>query len=224
VTSFVPIYVQGVLGRSAIVAGFALTAMSVGWPLASTLSGRFLRAFEARGTARLGGGLLFAGALVLATMEPGVGPLRVGAGAFIVGFGMGLLNTTFIILIQASVPWAQRGSATASNIFARMLGSTFGAAALGAVLNTSLSSHFNGATAVASLDAVRRMFDSADAIALPPAQRAVLQAALGAGLTHVFAALAVFGTLAMLATWFVPKRTVFASATDAKSARQPARR
>src|SRR6185437_9732705 len=78
VTSFVPIYVQGVLGRSAIVAGFAPTAMSVGWPIASTLSGRFLRAIEARGTARLGGGLLFAGALVLATMPPSVGPLRVG--------------------------------------------------------------------------------------------------------------------------------------------------
>jgi EmrB/QacA subfamily drug resistance transporter len=225
VTSFVPIYVQGVLGRSAIVAGFALTAMSVGWPLASTLSGRFLRAIEARGTARLGGGLLFAGALVLATMPPSVGPLRVGAGAFIVGFGMGLLNTTFIILIQASVPWAQRGSATASNIFARMLGSTFGAAALGAVLNTSLHSHFNGpGDGLVSLDAVRRMFDGAEGVALPAAQHAALQAALGGGLAHVFVALAVFGTLTMLATWFVPRRAVFAPAADAKAPPHTARR
>jgi hypothetical protein len=162
---------------------------------------------------------------VLATMPPGVGPLRVGAGAFIVGFGMGLLNTTFIILIQASVPWAQRGSATASNIFARMLGSTFGAAALGAVLNMSLHSHFNRpGDGLVSLDAVRRMFDGAEGVALPAAQHAALQAALGGGLAHVFVALAVFGTLTMLATWFVPRRAVFAPAADAKAPPHTARR
>jgi EmrB/QacA subfamily drug resistance transporter len=211
VTSFVPIYVQGVLGRSAIVAGFALTAMSVGWPLASTLSGRFLRAFEARDTVRLGGALLFAGALVLATMPSSAGPGWVGAGAFVVGFGMGLINTTFIILIQASVPWTNRGSATASNIFARMLGSTFGAAALGAVLNASLHRHFaEPGGGLAAVEAVRRMFDNGDAAGLPAAQHAALLSALGAGLMQVFAALAVFGALAMLATWFVPRRTVFA--------------
>jgi EmrB/QacA subfamily drug resistance transporter len=224
VTSFVPIYVQGVLGRSAIVAGFALTAMSVGWPLASMLSGRFLRALEARNTVRVGGGLLFAGALVLATMPSGAGPVSVAVGAFIVGFGMGLLNTTFIILIQGSVAWAQRGSATASNIFARMLGSTFGAAALGAVLNTSLSSQFSGSEGgAASLEAVRRMFDSADSAALPAAQHAMLQNALGTGLAHVFVALAVFGTVTMLATWAVPKRTVFAPAADAEAPRTAGR-
>src|SRR5690625_6957383 len=35
-SSFLPTYVQGVMGYSAIVAGFTLTVMSVGWPLAST--------------------------------------------------------------------------------------------------------------------------------------------------------------------------------------------
>ncbi|MGH8801874.1 MAG: MDR family MFS transporter, partial [Casimicrobiaceae bacterium] len=144
VTSFVPIYVQGVLGRSAIVAGFALTAMSVGWPLASMLSGRFLRALDARRTVRAGGAVLFAGSLGLAFMAPGAGPLAAGAGSFVVGFGMGLLNTTFIILIQGSVPWAKRGGATASNVFARMLGGTLGAAILGAVLNAALTRRFAG--------------------------------------------------------------------------------
>src|SRR5699024_11474671 len=38
-SSFLPTYVQGVLGRTAVVAGFTLTMMSVGWPLASTFAG-----------------------------------------------------------------------------------------------------------------------------------------------------------------------------------------
>ena len=41
ITSFLPMYVQGVMGRSAIVAGFTLTIMSIGWPLGSALSSRF---------------------------------------------------------------------------------------------------------------------------------------------------------------------------------------
>lgn len=33
-------------------------------------------------------------------------------GAFLLGVGLGLLNTTFIVAIQSSVPWQQRGVAT----------------------------------------------------------------------------------------------------------------
>ncbi len=52
---------------------------------------------------------------------------------------MGFLSTAAIVIIQDSVTWAQRGAATASNIFARDLGSTLGATALGAVLNYRLA-------------------------------------------------------------------------------------
>jgi EmrB/QacA subfamily drug resistance transporter len=218
VTSFVPIYVQGVLGRSAIIAGFALTAMSVGWPLASMLSGRFLRALDARGTVRIGGGLLFAGALDLALMPPGSGPAWVAIGSFIIGFGMGLLNTTFIILIQGSVAWTQRGSATASSIFSRMLGSTFGAAALGAVLNTSLHDRFAGSGGAIAIEEVRQMFDNAAGGTLARTPHAALLDALGAALQHVFLALAVFGALTLIATWFVPQRKIFAQTARAPSA------
>ena len=214
VTSFVPIYVQGVLGRSAIVAGFALTAMSVGWPLASTLSGRFLRALDARNTVRLGAALIFTGALGLALMPAGSGPIVAGACSFVIGFGMGLVNTTYIILIQGSVPWAKRGSATASNIFARMIGSTFGAAVLGAVLNGTLGSAFaQAAGGGISIDTIRHMFDEGGA-ALDAAQRTAVVDALNYGLTHVFATLALFGALTVLATWLVPRRAAFASAKE----------
>ena len=218
ITSFVPIYVQGVLGRSAIVAGFALTAMSVGWPLASTLSGRFLHALDARNTARIGGVLLFAGSLGLALMPSGANAVLVGLASFVMGFGMGLLNTTFIILIQGSVDWARRGSATASNIFARMIGSTFGAAILGAVLNASLAGRLAASEGI-GIEAVRRIFDGGDA-AFAAGQREVLLAALGGALAHVFAALAVFGGLAMVAAWLVPRRAIFGTAAADRGERR----
>jgi EmrB/QacA subfamily drug resistance transporter len=214
VTSFVPIDVQGVLGRSAIVAGFALTAMSVGWPVASTLSGRFLRTFDARGTVRIGGALMFVGTLLLATMPRTAGPAWIGLGSFVIGFGMGLLNTTFIILIQGSVAWEQRGSATAANIFSRMLGSTLGAATLGAVLNASLHAQLGSSNGAADgIEGIRRVFDGG-ADTLSAAQGAALTAALAGGLARVFAVLAVFGALAMVAAWLVPRRAIFAQAGE----------
>ncbi|HXU67280.1 MAG TPA: hypothetical protein VN707_07965, partial [Casimicrobiaceae bacterium] len=106
-----------------------------------------------------------------------------------------------------------------SNIFARMLGSTFGAAALGAVLNASLHGVLAASGGeTAGIDTVRRMFDDGSGVALPAAQRAALVDALGYGLAHVFATLAVFGALTMIATWLVPRRAVFAPVKESGTA------
>jgi hypothetical protein len=40
----------------------------------------------------------------------------------LIGIGMGLCNTTFIVSIQAAVPWHQRGAATSSCMFMRFVG------------------------------------------------------------------------------------------------------
>ena len=53
-STILPLYVQGVLGRSPLVAGFTLTMLVVGWPLAVMLSGRFYRAFGIQRTLRVG--------------------------------------------------------------------------------------------------------------------------------------------------------------------------
>ena len=39
-STYVPLFAQSVLGTSALVAGFALAAMTLGWPIAASLAGR----------------------------------------------------------------------------------------------------------------------------------------------------------------------------------------
>jgi hypothetical protein len=51
------------------------------------------------------------------------------------GYGMGLLNITSVIMVQGTIEWSKRGSATAALIFSRSLGNTLGVAVLGAALN-----------------------------------------------------------------------------------------
>jgi hypothetical protein len=54
----------------------------------------------------------------LRALGQGSHPAVAGAGSLVMGFGMGLLSTAALVLIQEIVPWSQRGSATASNVFA----------------------------------------------------------------------------------------------------------
>src|SRR5207249_2708982 len=88
VTSYLPVYIQAVQGRPAILAGIPLSAMLFAWPLASAVSGRILRHLSMRVTLRFGAILMPVGALFLLLMRPDSSPAFAGVGPFIMGFGM----------------------------------------------------------------------------------------------------------------------------------------
>ncbi len=197
-TAFLPMYVQGVMGRSALVAGFTLTAMSLGWPVGAMLAARiFFERLGLRGTLMLGGMLLPVGAAAMLFLDSGTSPFIAGAGSLVMGLGMGLLSTASIVLIQGSVGWAERGAATASNVFARMLGSTFGATVMGGVLNASLSHH----SVAVGYDQVRRLLDTSGPSIADPA----VQAALGQGLHLTFWAMFLITLSGFAAASLVPR-------------------
>ena len=137
-TTFLPVFVQGVMQKSPLIGGFALSAMVLGWPVGATVGVRGFRRFGVRAVLRVGGALVPAGAVVFIVLNQYSSPIVAGLGSLIVGLGMGLLSSASIILIQEIVDWSERGSVTASYLFARSLGSTFGATVFGAVLNFGL--------------------------------------------------------------------------------------
>ena len=124
------------LGVSPLVAGLALAALTLGWPLAATLSGRlFYLRLGFRPTILIGLGLVVVGAAALALLAHTPSVLTVAVTCFVTGMGMGLVATPSLIAAQASVGWHERGVATGANMFARSIGSAVGAAVLGAVAN-----------------------------------------------------------------------------------------
>lgn len=138
-TTFLPMYVQGVLHRSPVVAGLALTMMMVGWPVGATFAARSFHRFGLR-RLLIGGGLFLpVGAMLFVLLNPDSSPVVAGIGSLVMGFGMGTGSVSSLVLIQELVDTSQRGSATASNLFSRNLGSTLGATAFGAVLNYGLT-------------------------------------------------------------------------------------
>ncbi|WP_338563470.1 MDR family MFS transporter [Erwinia sp. E_sp_B01_3] len=138
ISAFLPTWIQGVNGGTPLQAGTALAMMSIGWPLASTLSGRLMQRTSYRFTAQLGSVLLIIGTAMLLTLHHNSSVLHAGFSAFVIGTGMGMTSTTFLIAVQNTAEFHIRGICTASIMFSRMLGSALGTAIMGAVLNYNL--------------------------------------------------------------------------------------
>ena len=154
-SSYVPTLGQDVVGASAIVSGFALAALTLGWPVSAALSGRLYLTIGFRATGLLGVSLAVAGSSVLALMDPAGSLWHVALGCLLIGFGMGLVAAPALVVAQTSVAWGQRGVATATNMFARSVGSAIGVAVFGAVVNGVVG---DNPTAASLASGVHRVF------------------------------------------------------------------
>jgi MFS family permease len=143
-TSFIPLYAQGVLGTSALVAGFALAALTLGWPLAASVAGRIYLKIGFRRTALIGAAVIMIGSGLLALLSSSSSVWEVAATCFVIGLGMGLVAAPTLIAAQSSVDWERRGVVTGTNVFARSMGSALGIAVFGAIANSSLSRSVGG--------------------------------------------------------------------------------
>ncbi|MBB4227277.1 MFS transporter [Rhizobium mongolense] len=199
-TTFLPMYVQTVLNRSPLVAGFALTMLLLGWPCGATIASRQFARFGLRSIMIAGSVCIPAGTCLLVLLTPSSSAVLAGAGSLVMGFGMGLLNICALILTQESVNWSERGSATASNVFSRNLGSTLGAAVLGAVLTYGLA-HTASGQAITP-EQLRALLNGTGAVVTSAEElRLVLQHALHS----TFLVMLVTAVLIVPACLFVPR-------------------
>ena len=141
-STYVPPLVQGVMGGTALQAGVAVAAMSIGWPIGSIVGGRALLRFGARPTVLVGTAMLVAGTLIVTqATRPGTleGGLLVAAlGEAVTGLGMGLSSTTILVMVQAAVPWQRRAVATGLVQFSRTIGGAVGVGLLGGIVTAAV--------------------------------------------------------------------------------------
>jgi EmrB/QacA subfamily drug resistance transporter len=140
-TSYVPLYAQNVLGTTALVAGFAVAALTLGWPVAATLSGRLYLRIGFRNTSLFGAAFAITGAIVLITATPSSSVFQLAIGCWVIGVGLGFISAPALVAAQASADWQTRGVVTGANMFARSVGSAVGIAVFGAIVNASVAVH-----------------------------------------------------------------------------------
>jgi EmrB/QacA subfamily drug resistance transporter len=137
--SFVPLFVQGVIGTSATSSGVVLTPLILGAVTTSFISGQIVsRTGRYRPNTLIGPVILGAGMFLLWRM--GVPP-RHGEAArnmVIAGIGLGMMMQIFVLSVQNSVARAAMGSATALTQFARSIGATLGVTLMGVIVNQNL--------------------------------------------------------------------------------------
>ncbi|MEO9325909.1 MDR family MFS transporter [Nocardioides sp. C4-1] len=145
-TSYVPLYAQGVLGHGALVAGLALASMTIGWPIAAATSGRFYLSIGFRRTVLMGALFAVAGAALLLLVDADSALWQLALPCFVMGIGFGYVASPGVIVAQSSVGWEQRGVATGTNMFARSIGSAVGVAVFGAIVNSRVADGGAGST------------------------------------------------------------------------------
>lgn len=201
ISAFLPTWIQGINGGSPLQAGSALAMMSIGWPLASTLSGRLMLRTSYRFTAQLGALLLIAGTALLLTLHANSSLLQAGFAAFVIGTGMGMTSTTFLVSVQNSADFAIRGICTASIMFSRMLGSALGTAIMGAVLNYNLLLRLPGAQ-----DPVQQIMSPERRQALDGGTLQQMTLQIAASLHWVFIVSLVIAVGSLFIAWSMPRR------------------
>jgi EmrB/QacA subfamily drug resistance transporter len=213
--AYLPLLVQGVWQGTPLQAGLALAPLSIGWPIASTISGRLILRYGYWPVAFGGAVLVLIGAGLMLPLGLS-GPFwLLPVAAFIQGIGFGLSFTSLLISVQNAVGWEQRGAATSIYQFSRNLGGTVAAAALGVVLTLNLTAQLSAVPALPvpagqtpgggdQLGAASILLDPIQRGTLDPASRLALQTALSAALSSVIWLMAALALLAVLVTWFFP--------------------
>ncbi|HEU4340651.1 MAG TPA: MDR family MFS transporter [Candidatus Binatia bacterium] len=174
--SYLPLYLQGVIGTSASHAGITLLLLSAGWTAGSLLAGHGMDRLGYRWVSAAGMVLLALGYCFFLGPTTPVPPSIVLINGILIGTGMGLANLTTLVAAQTTVPKHRIGVATSTIMLFRTFGGAFGISLMGTLLLVQMQ---QGLAQLASLGGSQLSPELRDKIANPqnllePATRALI--------------------------------------------------
>ncbi len=141
--SFIPLFVQSVLGTSATQAGITIAPMLLGWVGASIIGTRLLLKVGYRRLAIFGTSLLVVGAFLMSRVDANINQYLLMSFVTLMGIGMGFAIPPFLIAVQTTVERRYLGTATSTMQFSRSIGGTLGVSAMGAALSARLAANLS---------------------------------------------------------------------------------
>jgi len=199
--TFVPLYVQGVLGTSATEAGAALMPMLLAWVFSSILGTRLLLWAGYHTIALAGMAALVIGAFPLMFLDTQTNRLLLLISLGLMGFGMGFSIPAFLIAVQSTVERSKLGTATSTLQFSRSIGGAFGIGIMGVILSATVVTNL----VAAGLDASTSLNNLIDSPGSAPVVQATLRDALSAGIRGVFVVGFIASVLGLLVTLLAPR-------------------
>jgi len=154
---YIPLFAQGVLGRTATNSGLITTPLVLSLVPASIITGQIVsRTVKYKRMAILGTAFITVGLLWLGTMNPSTTNGQLIERMIVTGIGLGIGMPIFNLVVQNAFPQSRLGVVTASVQMFRSIGATVGVAVMGSILNNRLGSHLSNV----SSDAANRIITS----------------------------------------------------------------
>jgi MFS family permease len=137
---FLPLYVQGVLGKSATNSGIILMPLMLGAIVTSIGAGQIIsRTGRYKVIVIVGFVLAALGAYLLSRMGVDTTWPTMTRNMVIMGLGLGVAMASFTVIVQNQYPSNRLGEVTAGLQFFRSIGSTVGLAVFGTLLNNQFA-------------------------------------------------------------------------------------
>lgn len=138
---FLPLFVQGVMGKTATNSGTILMPLMLAAITTSIGAGQILsRTGRYKNLVIIGFAALAAGAYLLSRMTADTSSATLVAFMIIMGLGLGIAMSTFTVIVQNQYPVQRLGEVSAGLQFFRSIGATVGLAVFGTVLNSRFAS------------------------------------------------------------------------------------
>lgn len=141
--TFIPLFVQGVIGASATNSGMVTTPMTLALVIASIISGQLISRTGKYKVLGLIGFLIAAvGMFFMALMGTSTTNLQIVINMIILGAGLGVTMPIFNITVQNAFPSNKLGTVTSAVQFFRNIGGTISSAVLGTVMSNAMNDGF----------------------------------------------------------------------------------
>jgi len=203
VDSYMPIYIQNVLGYGATISGLSLAPMSISWLLSTlTLGKLFTKVGEKKILQICTFIMLISSCLFIALRSVSSLPLAIII-VIIMGYGAGALFTIITIVAQMGAEESMRGVATSTNSLIRTLGQTIGVSIFGAILNNGIGMYFEE-KAIEGINS-NNIFTAIDnnIIKVVDGSNAVFN-----GIHLIFIAMSIVAFVGLIVTFLLPKKSV----------------
>jgi multidrug resistance protein len=214
--TFVPLFVQGVRGGTATLAGRALMPLFLTWAISVALAARAVVHWGFRRGGLMGSALIVLGnlGLVLGAARPEWSRACFFVGLAVIGMGMGPTSLSYILSVQHAVSWGQRGAVTGAAIFLRTIGGAIGVGLLGAMLGWKLAQYL-AASGALGIDVASALRPETHAL-LGTDQLAMVQTNLGRALRDLYVQITALGLGSLVCCFWLPNKhaTLVAATPD----------
>jgi MFS family permease len=211
--SFIPLFVQSVLGTSATQAGITIAPMLLGWVGASIIGTRLLLKVGYRRLAILGTSSLVVGAFLMSRVDANINQYVLMSFVTLMGIGMGFAIPPFLIAVQTTVERRYLGTATSTMQFTRSIGGTLGVSAMGAALSARLAANLSASGL--DLNLVTQLLNP-----LPGSETVIeegVRVAVANAMNLIFVIAFVAALLGLIVTFFAPRKELTENEVESES-------